>query len=383
MVATASYDAGVLLLRAAHKLAKPTVGEAPVGRGKGSPFAFKELIYAKHVFPWTYPPEELAANDAVSIYSDQGAAGAATRKTTEWKATGSAIEPARLYLGTLKQDRHDPSAPSLVGGDSGDYSKSNASKRYSSEVSKRLAQVLLAATREARESKRVAKSAAEAVASEEPNAAQARPRRVATDASYDKEGLLVTAVVNTDTNDSICCPIAQRAVVASVGRAAYTMRPDQLHGDAFEMALADNEVICIAAPTFDLEEMELVFKTTTLIMSTVAGPIPIAFDTRMAADWHEPLNYREYLRSPQRGQWRTAMELKMDSYRALNMYALEEEAEVRAAGHEIMDTLWAFKIKFDKDGKFDKLNPRWCVVGTNMRRDIYESFSDVVRWTTV
>ena len=29
------------------------------------------------------------------------------------------------------------------------------------------------------------------------------------------------------------------------------------------------------------------------------------------------------------------------------------------------------------------LNPHWCVVGTNMDRDIYESYSDVVRWTTV
>ena len=34
---------------------------------------------------------------------------------------------------------------------------------------------------------------------------------------------------------------------------------------------------------------------------------------------------------------RTAMELKMDSYRALNMFVLEAEAEVRAAGHAIMD----------------------------------------------
>jgi hypothetical protein len=201
--------------------------------------------------------------------------------------------------------------------------------------------------------------------------------------SYHKDGRLVTAVVDIDVGDSISCPIAQRAVVASVGRAAYSLRPHQLHGEAFEMALAGNDVVCVAAPTFDLEDMELVFKTTTLLMSTVTGPIPIAFDTRMAADWHEPLNYRDYLRSPQRAQWRTAMELKMDSYRALNMYALELEADVRAAGHEVMDTLWAFKIKFDKDGKFEKFNPRWCVVGTNMSRDIYESFSDVVRWTTV
>jgi hypothetical protein len=210
----------------------------------------------------------------------------------------------------------------------------------------------------------------------------------ATDASYDKDGRLVSTVVSTvgvgeEINDPFCCPIAQRAVVASVGRRAYSLQPDQLRGDAFEVAIIDNEVVCVAAPTFDLMDMELVFKTTTLVMSTVAGPVPVAFDTRMAADWHEPLNYRDYLRSPQRAQWRTAMEVKMDSYRALNMYALESEAEVRAAGHEIMDTLWAFKIKFDKDGVFDKFNPRWCVVGTNMSRDIYESFSDVVRWTSV
>ena len=50
--------------------------------------------------------------------------------------------------------------------------------------------------------------------------------------------------------------------------------------------MIDNEVVCVAAPTFDLEDMELVFKTTTLVMSTVAGPVPVAFDTRLAADWH-------------------------------------------------------------------------------------------------
>ena len=65
----------------------------------------------------------------------------------------------------------------------------------------------------------MAKSAAEAVASEEPTAAQSRPRRAATDVSYDKDGRLVTAVVDIDVGDSISCPIAQRAVVASVGRA--------------------------------------------------------------------------------------------------------------------------------------------------------------------
>ena len=114
-----------------------------MGRGIGSPFAFKEAIYAKHVSSWTYPPlaQELAANGAVSVYSDQGAAGAATCKTVEWNVTGGInhCAAARSQLGTLKQGRHDPLAPSLVGGKEQDYSKSDASKRYSSELCKRVA----------------------------------------------------------------------------------------------------------------------------------------------------------------------------------------------------------------------------------------------------
>ena len=376
-----SYDAGILLLRAAHELNKPTIGESPVGRGAGSPFAFKEAIYSKHVPSWTYPPlaQELAANGAVSVYSDQGAAGAATRKTVEWKVTGSIIEAARAHLGTLKQARHDPSAPSLVGGEKGDYSKSDASKRYSSELSKRLARVVLSANREGALAQQVPVMGDGEEAIEEPTAAQARPRRSATDASYDKDGRLVTAVVSTvsgsGTTDAFVSPIAHRAITASVGRAAYSLGPGYLHGRAFEAAMLDAEVVCVCAPTFDLETMELVFKTSTFVMSTVAGPIPIALDTNFAADWHTPFNHRDYLRSPQRSLWRTAMELKYDQYRALNMFTLEPESEVRAAGHSIMDTLWAFKIKFDENGRFEKLNPRWCVVGTNIDRDMYERYS--------
>ena len=194
---------------------------------------------------------------------------------------------------------------------------------------------------------------------EGPTAAQARPRRSATDASYmyDKDGRLVTAVVSTisgaDTTDDIVCPIAHRAVHCL----SWALGPEHLHGRAFEATMLDAEVVCVCAPTFDLETMELVFKTSTFVMSTVAGPVPIALDTNFAADWHTPLNYRDYLRSPQRSLWRTAMELKYDQYRALNMFTLEPEAEVRAAGHSIMDTLWAFKIKFDENGRFEKLNP--------------------------
>lgn len=36
----------------------------------------------------------------------------------------------------------------------------------------------------------------------------------------------------------------------------------------------------------------------------------------------------------------------------------------------IMGSLWAFKIKFNELGKFDKLNPRWCAKGYGMDKSI-------------
>ena len=53
------------------------------------------------------------------------------------------------------------------------------------------------------------------------------------------------------------------------------------------------------------------------------------------------------------------------------------------AGYTVYRTLWAGSIKFDANDTFSKLNPRWCVQGTGMDRDMYKSFADVVRFTTI
>ena len=71
----------------------------------------------------------------------------------------------------------------------------------------------------------------------------------------------------------------------------------------------------------------------------------------------------------------------MEQYRAINMFKLIPESEV-PPGYVIYDTLWARVIKF-VGGLFEKLNPRWCLMGGNMDRSKYNSFSDTVRWTTV
>ena len=208
-------------------------------------------------------------------------------RAKQWSGRSrAALLPQRaLILGTLKQTRHDPSAPSLIGGKDQDYSRSDASKRYSSELCKRLAQVLLTAPRPAAIAHGTPGDESDSAPVEELTAAQARPRRAASNVSYDQDGRLATAVVSAigaiDPPSDFVCPIAQRAVTASVGRAAYSLGPRQLHGEAFEAAAIDAEVVCVCAPTFDLETMDLVFKTSTFVMSTVAGPVPIALDERL------------------------------------------------------------------------------------------------------
>ena len=37
------------------------------------------------------------------------------------------------------------------------------------------------------------------------------------------------------------------------------------------------------------------------------------------------------------------------------------------------NTLWAYEIKLHSDLTFNKLNPRWCLKGGAMDRDIYKS----------
>ena len=78
------YDMGLCILRAATTAGKPVIGESAVGRGKGAPFAFADSLYSKHVNAFTYPPMALFNDDigATAIYSDQGATGSYTAKTT-------------------------------------------------------------------------------------------------------------------------------------------------------------------------------------------------------------------------------------------------------------------------------------------------------------
>ena len=138
----------------------------------------------------------------------------------------------------------------------------------------------------------------------------------------------------------------------------------------------------LSTQLFDIEKGTI---GRLLLAVAIAGghTVPVHLDSAHAHNWHEPSNEREYLRSPQRSLWRTAQELKMDIYKSKPVFILRPVSWVKSMGYAIMNTLWVRKIKFDGAGTFSKLNPRWCAMGTNMDRSLYESYAEVCLWSTV
>ena len=73
----------------------------------------------------------------------------------------------------------------------------------------------------------------------------------------------------------------------------------------------------------------------------------------------------------------------MDMYKAIPLFVLVSVDKVLSEGFNIVNTLWAFSVKYDEAGTFDKLNPRWCMMGGDMDRTKHESYAEVCRWASV
>ena len=116
-------------------------------------------------------------------------------------------------------------------------------------------------------------------------------------------------------------------------------------------------------------------KSSIAVVAVVADDL-LSVDLSLAHKWHVPQNEREYLRSPQKAQWRNAREIKMDTYKQINVFKLMKRADV-PSGFKVYRSLWAHTIKFNADGSFNRLGVRWwhgaCKAvtwtATCMRRD--------------
>jgi hypothetical protein len=201
-------DSGLEILNAGAGASTPKIflGEAPVGRGRGSPFAFKDPKYAKHVNAFTYPPmaQFLERVGAVSVYSDQSPAGAATSKTTEYMVTPSILAAARTNLGTLRDGtfRVNSEADSLIGSTTGDFGKGSKAEVYTSRLWQLLILVVLSATAYLSPAQQVPRGSRQAVRNDGSSAGLPladtlslnRPRRHTSSVAYSAEGRVVASL---------------------------------------------------------------------------------------------------------------------------------------------------------------------------------------------
>ena len=264
-------------------------------------------------------------------------------------------------------------------------------------------------------------------------AAQGRPRRATTDVHYNRFDRAVRNVINLTVNsdggtesvtfepdkdlidpmsrDMVCITSfmewmpeltspsdAQAEASRTFESNALTIAAGRLISDlhgascAGGVASAPTCVYVSDIPTdtifttevlLDVGDGEIISNSACYAIGGRGSSVLVDHDPANAPKWSTPKHFADYLVSPQRALWRTAMEAKMEAYEAVPVFELVAIEDVLAEGHVILDTLWAFKIKLDKDGNLDKLGPRWCVKGGNMDRDIYQSFADVVKFTTV
>ena len=392
--AVREIDNGLYVLRAAAQSSAEMIGESPPSRGKGSPFAFREAMYHDHVSQWEYPPLAAFLDEFgfTAVYADQGAAGGPKPKTSAMQVTKGLLKSAQTNLGTLVDTRRSTAAQFKEGEPNPDLGSYSITEQYPAEFARRIAATLLTGLPESSADKSPAEAGgAEPHVAQSPDqlpASVQRPRRAVSDVRYTKDGQVLQLTVSPARGSAYdeLDPLGEHATTALVGR----MAADQHQVAALATGEAGHESL------YDLRGVvELVSQRTVLLeigsgdivqvgshVAVVgADRVPVELDTKLAHTWHTPKNEREYQRSPQRSLWRTAAELKMEQYRSIGMFKLILESEV-PPGYVIYDTLWARVIKFT-GGLFEKLNPRWCLMGGNMDRSKYNSFSDTVRWATV
>ena len=67
---------------------------------------------------------------------------------------------------------------------------------------------------------------------------------------------------------------------------------------------------------------------------------------------------------------------------ALDMFELVPESSIDRSQHQIMRSRFVDRIKWEADGKFNKLNPRWCLIGTDMDPETFKSFAEQMRMSS-
>ena len=245
-------------------------------------------------------------------------------------------------------------------------------------------------------------------------ASRSRPRRESSNAKYDKEGHVLTIGYTSACTSSPCmdgCGADGVALTILAGRNAMSAIMQSAISELEKKPVQERTTAviddCMAAAVLTItnpikddfksppQSIDLVINAIEIgktniclkhLAIAVVDGMEVSTNIVNNGDfnsWHVPTNEREYKDSPQKALWDTAKELKMDEYKKLRLFKLIPRSEALKLGFVIHRSLWAYSVKTDGKGKFEKMNPRWCLCGGRMDRDIYESFADTMRSFTL
>ena len=408
--------------------------EAPASQAVGAVYASRDPTLAKHstLYDTSIMKAFIAQNDLSIVYTEQGASGAATRKPTALLCPRSIVQYVQQELGTLVQ-LEQQNAPSLVGSTPEAIARRAASARYTSLFSRRLVTATDRLRVETIPALPADPNAPPATVDLHPagsrvevywppmrtwfSAAVLRTRvtkasvagvsmpRREIKVKYDVDGVEAWHALNNNTVRRETTTAIEKAeflalidtrvsIVASLGYLPplTTSEGQDVTRQLKSPSAWEGEVLVHRQVLLDIETQAALDPCQIMVISggeaiSIAPTIKASINldpqaphnTEFAHLWHTPANWREYLRSPQRSLWRTAMELKMDEYNQLHTFDLVPESEVDTLLYKIYETLWVFKIKTDSERVFEKLNPRWCFVGTSMDRKLYHSYTEMMR----
>jgi hypothetical protein len=135
----------------------------------------------------------------------------------------------------------------------------------------------------------------------------------------------------------------------------------------------------ILFPLMDVDTGEIIQLISAVVSN---GKEAVTIDPLMASRYNVPQTYKQYLSCPHKAYWRTAMELKMESYEAIPVWNMVSIKAVPPRTR-IFRLKWVFVMKNVPGSMQLKFAPRLCLVGTNMDPEQFPSFADVGRKVTL
>ena len=418
-------EAGLQIADAVARRGGQVISEHPIWQGVGSEMPTAGLEAHSSMHNTTTFRQFSLKHQMQSVLTDQCMSEHAHRKSTDLRSTPAAAGPLRKHLGCLRCT-HPASAHGapLRGKDEDGEYRTRAAQEYTSLFSYRVALSLTESlTSEARRGEEPLQEQEQGVLPAGRDAAASTTEDLSINEGSGCDFLVGDRVEVWWTKEKCWYPgtvasVQSQKVRGSTRSRASTSPTLTIHYDEHEgydgeltyvHSLHNNEVRHLANPKgsfhlIDLPHEEAPHLTDTIMMNdiwieietqdvlnkwslfTVHGDQGVqratSINTLNARYWHTPINEREFLRSPQRALWRTAQEIKWDQYMQLNMFTWVLLSSVDQSKNKIYSTLWARKIKLNSDTTFLKLNPRWCLKGGTMDRDLFKSHAETLRLST-